>query len=58
MVDIFVIAILVGLVQFGNVARVEANVGTFSFAAVVVLTMFAARALDSHLIWDSSHTAR
>lgn len=54
MVDVFVIAILVGLVQFGNLARVEANVGSFSFAAVVVLTMLAARTLDEHLIWNVS----
>lgn len=52
MVDVFVIAILTGLVQFGNLARVDANAGSFSFAAVVVLTMFAARTLDEHLIWD------
>lgn len=54
MVDIFVIAILIGLVQFGNLARVEANAGSFSFAAVVVLTMLAARTLDEHLIWNIS----
>lgn len=54
MVDVFVIAILTGLVQFGNLARVDANAGSFSFAAVVVLTMFAARTLDEHLIWDVS----
>lgn len=54
MVDIFVIAILTGLVQFGNLARVDANAGSMSFAAVVVLTMFAARTLDEHLIWDIS----
>jgi paraquat-inducible protein A len=52
MVDVFVIAILTGLVQFGNLARVDANLGSLSFAAVVVLTMFAARTLDEHLIWD------
>jgi paraquat-inducible protein A len=54
MVDIFVIAILTGLVQFGTLARVDANAGSLSFAAVVVLTMFAARTLDEHLIWDIS----
>lgn len=55
MVDVFVVAILSGLVQFGNLARIEANAGTLSFAAVVVLTMLAARTLDEHLIWDLSH---
>ncbi len=55
MVDVFVIAILTALVQFGNLARIETNAGTFSFAAVVVLTMFAAHTLDEHLIWDIDH---
>lgn len=54
MVDVFVIAILTGLVQFGTFAHIDANVGTLSFATVVVLTMFAARTLDAHLIWDIS----
>lgn len=51
MVDIYVIAVLVGLVQFGNVARVEVNPGTVCFAAVVVLTMLSARSLDEHQLW-------
>lgn len=53
MVDVFVIAILAGLVQFGNLVRVETNIGTLSFAAVVVLTMIAAHTLDEHLIWET-----
>lgn len=54
MVDVFVTAILTGLVQFGNLARIEANIGSLSFAAVVVLTMFAAHTLDAHLIWEQA----
>ncbi len=52
MVDIFVIAILAALVQFGNLASIEAGPGSLSFAAVVVLTMFAAHSFDPRLIWD------
>lgn len=52
MVDIFVIAILVALVQFGNLASVYAGLGAVSFAAVVILTMFAAHSFDPRLIWD------
>ncbi|MGF1547856.1 MAG: paraquat-inducible protein A [Thiotrichales bacterium] len=52
MVDIFVIAILAALVQFGNLASIEAGPGSLSFAAVVVLTMFAANSFDPRLIWD------
>jgi paraquat-inducible protein A len=52
MVDIFVAAILVALVQFRTVAQVEAGPGAVAFAAVVILTMFAAMAFDPRLIWD------
>ncbi len=52
MVDIYVIAILTALVQFGNIATVYAGAGSIAFAAVVVLTMFAAHSFDPRLIWD------
>jgi paraquat-inducible protein A len=53
MVDVFVIAILVSLVQFGNTASVAPGLGALSFAAVVILTMFAAHIFDPRLIWDN-----
>ncbi len=53
MVDIFVIALLVALVQFGTLASVRAGAGSLSFAAVVVLTMLAAHSFDPRLIWDA-----
>lgn len=53
MVDVFVIAILVTLVQFGNTASVTPDLGALSFAAVVILTMFAANSFDPRLIWDN-----
>ena len=53
MIDVFMISILVGLVQLGAVATVEAGIGATSFAAVVVLTMIAAMSFDPRLIWDA-----
>ncbi len=53
MVDIFVIGILTALVQFGSLASIEPGIGSLSFAAVVVLTMFAAHRFDPRLIWDA-----
>jgi paraquat-inducible protein A len=53
MVDVFVIALLVALVQFGNTASVSPNLGALSFATVVILTMFAAHTFDPRLIWDA-----
>ena len=56
MVDIFVIALLVALVQFGNSATVTPDIGALAFAAVVILTMFAAHTFDPRLIWDIIET--
>lgn len=53
MLDIFVIAVLVSLVKVGNVATILPGIGATSFAAVVVITMFAAESFDPRLLWDS-----
>ena len=52
MVDIFVVAVLVALVQLGPIAGIEAGPGAIYFGGVVVFTMFAAEAFDPRLIWD------
>jgi paraquat-inducible protein A len=52
MLDMFVVSLSVALVQLGAVARVEPATGAAFFAAVVVLTMFAASSFDPRLIWD------
>jgi paraquat-inducible protein A len=53
MLDIYVIAILVALVQFGSLATIDAGPGAIAFGAVVVLTMLAALSFDPRLIWDA-----
>lgn len=53
MLDIFVISILVALVQLQAIATIEAGPGAVSFAAVVILTMFAAETFDPRLMWDA-----
>ncbi|MDP2106995.1 MAG: paraquat-inducible protein A [Desulfobulbaceae bacterium] len=52
MVDIYVVTILVALVRFGAFANIEAGPGAAYFAALVILTMFAAEIFDPRLIWD------
>jgi paraquat-inducible protein A len=52
MLDIFMISILVSLVDMGGVAQIIAGPAATAFAAVVVLTMFAAKSFDPRLIWD------
>ena len=52
MVDIYVGAVLVGLVQFKLVATIVPGPGAVYFAAVVVLTMLASSSFDPRLTWD------
>ncbi len=56
MVDVFVVTILVALVKLGAFVTMEARSGVVYFAAVVVLTMFAAESFDPRLIWDLEET--
>ncbi len=52
MVDIFVVAILVAMVQLGNYMVITPGPGALAFAGVVMLTMFAAMSFDPKLLWD------
>lgn len=52
MVDIFVVAVLVALIQLDHLLNVQPGNGTIAFAAVVILTMFAANSFDPRLLWD------
>lgn len=54
MVDVFVVAILVGVVQLGSVMTINPGPGAFAFAGVVVLTMLAAESFDPRLLWDAA----
>jgi len=52
MLDIFMISILVDLVNSGSVQIIAGPAAT-AFAAVVILTMFAAENFDPRLLWDN-----
>lgn len=58
MLDMFVLSLMVALVQLGAVATTEPRIGATFFAAVVVLTMFAAQSFDPRLIWDAMEDER
>ena len=53
MVDIFAITVLIALVNMGAIATVRVEPAALYFAAVVVITIFAAMAFDPRLIWDT-----
>ena len=52
MVDIFVVAILVALIQLGGVLVIRPGVAAIAFAGVVIVTILAAECFDPRLLWD------
>ena len=57
MLDIYVVALLVALVQLRLFATVEAGPAAIAFGVVVVLTLLAANSFDPRLIWDDKKHA-
>jgi paraquat-inducible protein A len=53
MLDVFVDAFIVALVQLQPLMSVEPGAGVVFFMVVVVLTMLAAQSFDPRLIWDA-----
>ena len=58
MIDMFMVSILVALVQLGGLATIDPGIGATCFAAVVVITMFAAGAFDPRIIWDAAEEGK
>ena len=56
MLDIYVVALSVALVQLESFASMQAGLGAACFGGVVVLTMLAAQTFDPRLIWDSQES--
>jgi paraquat-inducible protein A len=51
MIDVFVVAILVSLIQLGNTMSIYPGPAVLAFCGVVIVTMLAAMSFDSKLIW-------
>jgi len=58
MIDVFLVAILVALVNMDALASVRPGPGVPFFAAAVIATMLAAHAFDPRLIWDRAGRGR
>jgi paraquat-inducible protein A len=52
MLDVFVVAVMVSIVELGQLATVLPGRGLFAFAAVAVLTILASSNFDPTLIWE------
>jgi paraquat-inducible protein A len=53
MLDVYVVALLVALVQLDRVATIRAGDGAIYFGAVVILTLLATHSFDPRLTWDA-----
>lgn len=52
MLDVFVVAIMAGVVQLGYITFIEPTAGVTYFALMVIFTMFSAESFDPRLLWD------
>jgi paraquat-inducible protein A len=52
MVDVFVVAILVALIQITGIIVIRPGAAALAFAGMVILTMLSAESFDPRLIWD------
>lgn len=53
MIDVFVVAVLVSLIQLGNIISIVPGYAALAFCGVVISTMLAAMSFDPRLIWKS-----
>ncbi|MGX5173006.1 paraquat-inducible protein A [Aliikangiella sp. IMCC44653] len=54
MVDVFVVAILVTLIQMGQMMSIYPGPAALAFAGLVIASMLAALSFDSRLIWKNN----
>lgn len=57
MIDVFVVAILVALIQLGSTLSIHPGPAALAFCALVFITMLAAMTFDSRLIWQQRKTS-
>jgi len=55
MLDVFVVAFTVALIQLEPLMSIKPGAGVLFFASVVILTMIAAESFDPRLIWDANN---
>ncbi|MFV0335676.1 MAG: paraquat-inducible protein A [Tropicimonas sp.] len=53
MIDVFVVAVLAGLVQLSSIMAIHPGPAAVNFALSVIFTMFSAQSFDSRTIWDN-----
>jgi paraquat-inducible protein A len=58
MLDVFLLAIMVGVIRFGKFATIITGPGLFAFTGVVVLTLLASSSFEPQFIWKEEPSER
>ena len=58
MIDVFVVAILVSLIQLEGLLSIHPGTAALAFCGVVVVTILAAESFDPRLMWDRVRVGR
>ncbi|SET23812.1 paraquat-inducible protein A [Thalassotalea agarivorans] len=58
MLDVFVVALMVAVVNLGFVTSIEAGAGSTYFTLAVIFTMFASQSFEPRSIWDEEEYDR
>jgi len=51
MIDVYVVAILVAMIQMGSFMSIQPGVAAIAFSGLVITTMFAAKTFEPRLLW-------
>jgi paraquat-inducible protein A len=57
MLEVFLLAYVIGVVKFGEKTQVYPEAGSLAFAGVVALLVLASESFDARLIWDPPEAA-
>lgn len=55
MLDVYVVAVMSGLIKTGYMANISGGIGIVFFCVVVICTMLATSSFDTRLIWDGKY---
>jgi paraquat-inducible protein A len=58
MIDVFVVAVLVALIQLQGLLVFRPGAAALAFGGVVIVTIFAAESFDPRLLWDKLEAER
>ena len=57
MLEVYMLSLLIAFTKLGDLADVIAGIGLYSFAGLMLVSVFCSATLDEHEVWDRMETA-